>query len=144
MIILLRVFAGNALVAKNAIERCLGRVRDKEFASNYAKYPNSVAFKADDKFYLLVVSSDAYPMARIETRRSGSLILSDSPLKTRNEPLTSFSIVDHNCPYDPKSVIIRSGRLLLKLRVQKQKFKLIGLLENSCGSCGNHVCDRRW
>ena len=37
MIILLHVVARNTLVAKNAIEECLGRIRDKEFASNHAK-----------------------------------------------------------------------------------------------------------
>jgi hypothetical protein len=74
MISPLRVFARNALIAKNAIEKCLGRVRDQEFVSNHAKYPNSVALKAADKFYLLLVSSDAHSMARIEMTETTSEI----------------------------------------------------------------------
>ncbi len=86
----------NAAAAKNAVEECARRTRDQKFALNLAKHLNLVAPKADDKICLLLISSDAYSMSRVETQRPNALILSNSPLESSNEFLASFSVPDNS------------------------------------------------
>jgi len=74
----------NTAAVKNAVEEWLRRTRDQEFAINIARHVSVITFKADDKVCVLPISSDAYAMPRVETRRHDALILCNSLLERGN------------------------------------------------------------
>lgn len=78
-------------------------------------------------------------MTWIETRSDHSLILCDSLPKGRNELLASFPVGDHSGALDPITMEITSGRSLVVMRVQGQKFKVIGLFDDRTGRSRNLV-----
>jgi hypothetical protein len=85
---------------------------------NLAKHLNLGAFKADDKICLLLISSYAYSMSRVETQRPNALILCNSPLERGNDFLASFSVLDNSRAEDPVRMKITFGLFPLVLRAQ--------------------------
>jgi hypothetical protein len=97
------------------------------------------AFKTDNEIYLLAIPRGADSMTWVETRSDHALIFCDTVLKGRNELLASFPVGDHNGAPDPITMEITLGRSLVVMRVQGQKFKVIGLFEHRAGRSRNLV-----
>jgi len=114
----LPIRGGNAFVAKNAIEECASGIRDQQSSVNLAKHLGLGALKADNEIYLLPISSDAYPMSRVETRRDIVLIFCNSPLESGNDFLASFSVLDNRRAEDFVPMKITFGWFPLGTRVQ--------------------------
>ena len=137
---ILFVREGESVALQNAIEQCFSRIANSEFTPSLAVGDmNLSAFKTYDKIRLFPTRSGAYSMSRVETRRDRYRFFCNGPLESRNQLLTAFSIPDDSCAEDPVAIEVTIGRIQLKARVQGEKFEVIGLVEDRCGSRGDFV-----
>jgi hypothetical protein len=80
-------------------------------------------------------------MPWVETGRDHALIFYNALLESGNEVLASFPVRDHSDAPDPITMEIVLGGPFLVMRVQRQKFKVIGLFEHRRGRCRNLVLE---